>query len=152
MAQISPIGVELIKSFESFQPRIYRCPGGYQTIGYGHVVRPHEQLDSEISVKDAEALLMRDIAIAESGVKHLILVPLTTAQYDALVSFAFNLGCGALQRSTLRRKVNREDHAQVPREFMKWVTSGGRKLRGLITRRQAEAQLYASMDCDHRLL
>ena len=65
------------------------------------------------------------------------------ARGDALCSFAFNLGAGALQRSTLRRKVNREEHAAVPHEFRRWVWAGGRKLKGLIRRREAEAVLYA---------
>ena len=69
--------------------------------------------------------------------------PLTDGQFDALVSFSFNLGSGALQRSTLRRKVNREEHADVPPEFMRWVWAGGRTLKGLIRRRQAETILYA---------
>ena len=63
-------------------------------------------------------------------------------QYDALVSFTFNLGSGALQRSTLRRKVNREEHNDVPAEFVRWVYAGGRKLVGLVRRRNAEAIAY----------
>ena len=76
----------------------------------------------------------------------LITAPLSNGQFDALVSFTFNLGAGALQRSTLRRKVNREEHADVPAELMKWVWAGGRKLKGLVKRRQAEASLYQSID------
>lgn len=72
----------------------------------------------------------------------LIKVPLTDGQFDALVSFTFNLGSGALQRSTLRRKVNREEHADVPREFLRWVWAGGKKLKGLIKRREAEIVRY----------
>jgi lysozyme len=75
-------------------------------------------------------------------VLRLIAVPLTAGQFDALVSFTFNLGGGALQRSTLRRKVNREEHAAVPAELMEWVWAGGRKLKGLVRRREAEAALY----------
>ena len=69
----------------------------------------------------------------------LIRVPLEDGQFNALCSFAFNLGGGALQRSRLRRKVNREEHDAVPREFRRWVWAGGRKLKGLIRRREAEA-------------
>ena len=65
-----------------------------------------------------------------------------TAGFDALGSFTFNLGTGALQRSTLRRKVNREEHDAVPAEFRRWVWAGGRRLKGLIRRREAEAALY----------
>ena len=72
-----------------------------------------------------------------------IQVPLEDGQLDALCSFAFNLGAGALQRSTLLRKVNREEHGAVPVEFRRWVWAGGRKLKGLVRRREAEAGLYA---------
>ena len=76
----------------------------------------------------------------------LIKIPLTDNQFAALVSFTFNLGGGALQRSTLRQKVNRKEHGEVPAEFMKWVRAGGRKLPGLIKRRAAEAALYVRKD------
>ena len=82
-------------------------------------------------------------AVAERAVLRLISVPLTQGQFDALVSFTFNLGAGALQRSTLRRTVNREEHADVPAELMKWVWAGGRKLKGLVKRRKAEGLLYS---------
>ena len=81
---------------------------------------------------------------AEGAVLRLIEVPLTDGQFDGLVSFAFNCGSGALQRSTLRRKVNREEHGEVPKELLKWVWSGGKKLKGLIRRREAEGRLYSS--------
>ena len=80
---------------------------------------------------------------AERAVLRLIRVPLEDGRFDALSSFTFNLGTGALQRSTLRRKVNREEHDAVPAEFRRWVWAGGRKLKGLIRRREAEAALYA---------
>lgn len=93
-----------------------------------------------IGEDEAEGLLRRDVGIAERSVLRFISVPLTDGQFDALVSFAFNVGAGGLQRSTLRRKVNREEHALVPAEFLKWVWAGGRKLRGLVRRREAEAR------------
>lgn len=95
-----------------------------------------------ISYEAATALLIKDVQSAERAVLRLIRVPLTDGQFDALVSFTFNLGSGALQRSTLRRKVNREEHTQVPTQLMRWVWAGGRKLRGLVRRREAEIQLY----------
>ena len=75
----------------------------------------------------------------------LIRVPPEDGRFDALSSFAFNLGAGALQRSTLRRKVNREEHDAVPAEFRRWVWAGGRKLAGLVRRRRAEAICYSSV-------
>ena len=73
----------------------------------------------------------------------LISVPLTGGQFDALVSFTFNLGAGALQRSTLRRKVNRGEHQAVPAELMKWVWAAGKRLPGLVRRRKSEALVYS---------
>jgi GH24 family phage-related lysozyme (muramidase) len=145
MRHITQAGLDLIKQFEGFWPTVYICPAAYPTIGYGHVVKPHERkaFASGITTKQAESLLRQDVQTAERAVLRLITVPLTDGQFDALMSFTFNLGAGALQRSTLRRKVNRGDHTNVPPEFRKWVWAGGRKLEGLVRRREAEAALYA---------
>jgi GH24 family phage-related lysozyme (muramidase) len=145
MSHVTQSGIDLIKHFEGFSAAIYICLAGYPTIGYGHAVNPDErqQFASGITAKQAESLLRRDLQTAEHAVLRLITVPLTDGQFDALVSFTFNLGAGALQRSTLRRKVNRGDHTNVPPEFRKWVWAGGRKLEGLVRRREAEAALYA---------
>jgi lysozyme len=144
MRHITQAGLDLIKRFEGFSPTIYICPAGYPTIGYGHVVKPHERdkFASGITPEQAEALLRQDVQTAERAVLRLISVPLTDGQFDALVSFTFNLGAGALQRSTLCRKVNRGDHAAVSAEFRKWVWAGGMKLCGLIRRREAERMHY----------
>ena len=144
MRHITQEGLDLIKRFEGFSPTIYICPAGYPTTGYGHVVRDdeRERFEDGIDEQEAEVLLQQDVRWAERGVLRLIDVPLTDGQFDALVSFTFNLGTGALQRSTLRRKVNREEHDDVPTEFMRWVWAGGRKLRGLVLRRTAEALFY----------
>jgi len=144
MRHITKDGLRLIKQFEGFEPEIYLDAAGLPTIGYGHLIHPgeHRMFQNGISESAAEALLAKDVWSAERAVLRLIKVPLTDSQFDALVSFTFNLGGGALQRSTLRRKVNREEHAEVPHEFMRWVWAGGRRLRGLIRRREAEAELY----------
>jgi GH24 family phage-related lysozyme (muramidase) len=147
MRHITQAGIDLIKQFEGFSPTVYICPAGYPTIGYGHVVKPDErqQFASGITPEQAEALLRQDVQSAERAVLRLITVPLTDGQFDALVSFTFNLGAGALQRSTLRRKVNRGDHAAAPAEFRKWVWAGGNKLNGLLIRRVAEALIYSTI-------
>jgi len=147
MRHITQEGLELIKRFEGFSPTIYICPAGYPTIGYGHVVREdeRERFADGIDEQEAEDLLQRDVRWAERGVLRLIDVPLSDGQFAALVSFTFNLGTGALQRSTLRRKVNREVHTQVPREFMRWVWSRGKKLKGLVTRRKMESHVYSGV-------
>ena len=146
MRHITDEGIELIKRFEGFSSSIYICPAGYPTIGYGHVVRDDEKqrFAEDIDKDEGENLLCRDVRWAEGGVLRLIDIPLTDGQFDALVSFTFNLGTGALQRSTLRRKVNREEHDKVPREFMRWVWAGGKRLKGLERRRRAEAGAYQS--------
>lgn len=137
-------GIDLIKHFEGFSPVRYICSGGKVTIGYGHVVLDGERLPGRITEEHAERILRADLRIAERSVLRLINVPLTDGQYAALVSFTFNLGGGALQRSTLRMVVNREEHADAPAQFMRWVYAGGRKQRGLIRRRAAEAELFLS--------
>lgn len=142
MRHITQNGLDLIKRFEGFSRTVYFCPAGYPTIGYGHVVKNDEDFSAGIDEEKAEELLRQDAQIAERAVLRLINVPLTDGQFDALVSFTYNLGGGALQRSTLRRKINREEHAEVPEQFMRWVWAGGRKLKGLVRRRAAEAISY----------
>jgi len=141
MRHITQDGIDLIKRFEGFSSTVYICPAGYPTIGYGHLVRSCESF-SEISETEAEELLRRDVESAERAVLRLVNVPLNDSQFDALVSFTFNLGSGAFQRSTLRRKVNRQAHVEVPAQLVRWVWAGGRKLNGLIRRRAVEAKLY----------
>ena len=141
MRHITQEGLNLIKQYEGFSSTTYLCPAGYPTIGYGHLVRAGEDFTT-LTEEAAEQLLRKDVASAERAVCRLINTPLTDGQFDALVSFTFNLGAGALQRSTLRRKVNRQTHQEVPEQLMRWVWAGGRKLRGLIRRRAAEAEHY----------
>ena len=146
MRHISKDGLDIICRFEGLSPVIYICPAGYPTIGYGHLITEANKKKFLDGVDEDEALelLRSDVGKAERAVLRLIAVPLTQGQFDALVSFTFNLGAGALQRSTLRRKINREEHGDVPAELMKWVWAGGRKLKGLVKRRAAEAATYAS--------
>lgn len=146
MRHITQEGLDLIKRFEGFSSTIYICPAGYPTIGYGHVVRndQKDRFSDGIDQEQGEELLRRDAQVAERAVLRLIAVPLTDGQFDALVSFTFNLGGGALQRSTLRRKVNREEHAEVPEQLMRWVWAAGKRLKGLARRRAAESAVYCS--------
>jgi lysozyme len=134
----------LIQRFEGFVAKPYLCPAGFLTVGYGHRVHLSERkaMEGGITKAVAEELLLRDVAAAGSAVLRLIEVPLLDSQYDALVSFTFNLGSAALQRSTLRQKINRNEHLDVPAELLKWVWAGGRKLPGLVARRAAEGARY----------
>jgi GH24 family phage-related lysozyme (muramidase) len=143
---VTSAGLYLIKRFEGFSPIVYICPAGYPTVGYGHLVKPEERkkFATGLTETDGEELLRRDVQIAEVAVLRLIHMPLTDGQFDALASFTFNLGPGALQRSTLRRQINRGEHRAAAAEFSKWVWAGGRRLSGLVARRRAESVLYGT--------
>lgn len=142
--RISPQGLALIERYEGFSTHAYICPAGVLTIGYGHVLLPYESYPDGINAERARLLLIGDISKAESAIARFINVSLTQAQFDALTSFTYNVGAAALQRSTLRQVINRAEHAQAPRQFLRWVRSNGRILAGLVARRQAEAALYLS--------
>lgn len=146
MRHVTDEGLALIKRFEGFSAMPYLCPAGWWTIGWGAARDLNGQhitaAAPPVTEEEAESLLRRDVGIAERAVLRLIAVPLADGQFDALASFTFNLGAGALQRSTLRRKVNQGEHEDVSDEFRKWVWGGGRKLLGLMRRREAEAALY----------
>ena len=136
---------------DRFALRVVDRPGPLSAFALGrppavvwlHMYSERSRFVDGIDEATAEDLLRRDVETAERAVLRHIRVPLEDGQFDALGSFTFNLGSGALQRSTLRRKVNREEHAAVPAEFRRWVWAGGRKLKGLIRRREAEVGLYA---------
>ncbi|MEY3197354.1 MAG: hypothetical protein RLZZ59_725 [Pseudomonadota bacterium] len=140
--KVSTKGINFIKAFENFSPVPYFCPAGLRTIGYGHVIRGDENYQI-VSEFDAEEILRKDLYIAEMAVARNIVTPLESNQFDALVSFVFNLGAASLQRSSLRQKINYgSDDDEIYTEFMKWVYCQGRKLPGLIRRREAEANMY----------
>lgn len=143
MRKTNQAGIDLIKHYEGFSAKPYICAGGYPTIGYGHLIKKGEHFDT-LTRGEAAELLKQDVAFAERSVLRLIERPLTDNQFAALVSFVFNLGGGALQASTLRKKVNAGLDNEVPAQFMRWIYAGGRKLKGLERRREAEAELYAS--------
>lgn len=135
-------GIEFIKQFERLLLRPYICPAGLLTVGYGHVLRPSDKLHWIITEVEADKLLEKDVGTAANAVGRLIRVPLSQGQFDALVSFTFNLGSGALQRSTLRQKLNRGEYLDAADEFGRWVLAGGRKLPGLVRRRAAEQLIF----------
>ncbi len=143
---LSNEGIKLLQSFEGFCSKPYRCLGGYWTVGYGHVLKREEEdlYEKEINEETAYRLLEKDLYQIEKSLSRLIDVTLRQNQIDALGSFTFNVGSGALQRSCVRRLVNREEHDQVPQELLKWIWAGGRKHKGLLYRRQKEGELYES--------
>lgn len=144
--ELSPQGLLLITRFEGFREKMYLDAAGLPTIGYGHLLKPAETLlyAQGMDKNSAEALLRVDVRVAQQAVGRLIRVPLRQSQFDALVSFTYNLGSGVLERSTLRRVVNRAEYDDVPEQLMRYVYAGGRKLAGLVRRRQAEAKLFSS--------
>ena len=137
-------GVELIRHFEGCRFDAYLCPAGVWTIGYGHTadVKEGDSIDQEA----AEAFLIEDLEKFEQAVTRLVEVPLTQQQFDALVSWTFNLGAGNLAESTLLRKLNNYQYAEVPEQMMRWVRAGGQVLDGLVRRRAAEAALFQNKD------
>lgn len=139
----SPSAIALIKSFEGLRLTAYRCPAGRLTIGYGHTSNVHEGM--AVTEAQAEKLLMQDIYFAELAVD--MLGKLTQNQYDALVSFVFNVGNRAFSSSRLRRYVLADPNdPAIRQEFLRWVhiTVKGKKQvsKGLQNRRHAESNLY----------
>ena len=135
-------GLDLIKHFEGFSPLEYTCVGGKRTIGYGHVICPGEDFTAGVTEEQAEELLAEDVGIAEEAVIRLVEVPLTPHQFDALVSFVFNVGRRNFEGSTLLRRLNAGDYDGAAGEFKRWKYAGGRVCRGLVRRREAEAELF----------
>ncbi len=139
---LSQKGLDLIKGFEGLRLNAYQDSGGVWTIGYGHTggVKPGDS----ISQAQAEQYLRQDTGSAQQAVRNAVKVPLTQNQFDALVSFTYNLGAGALQKSTLLKKLNAGDYAGAQAEFGKFVHAGGQVLQGLVRRRGEEAALFGN--------
>lgn len=144
--KIGKNGLELIKKFEGFSGKPYLCPAKIPTIGWGNTYYENgtkvNLSDTEISRDRADALLEYVANEFASKVSKIVKVELTQNQFDALVSFAYNLGVGNLSSSTLLKKVNAGDMIGASEEFGKWVKAGGKTLAGLVTRRAAEKDLF----------
>lgn len=166
--RINAPGLDLIKSFEglhdgdpstpTLEPRL--CPAGVWTVGWGHALtadgRPlrgeadraaamdewRRLWPAGMTPADAEALLRQDLATVETGIVRLCPVPLTDAQFSALVSLAYNIGLDALAGSTLRRLLLAGDITGAADQFPRWCRAGGRMLPGLVRRRAAERALF----------
>ena len=141
--QTTQAGIAIIKRFEGFKAVTYMDSGGKATIGFGHLLKPPEAFLS-ISQQEAEELLIKDLYTAERAVLRLTRVLLTDNQFDALVSFTFNLGSGSYQRSTLRAMLNRGEYENCATEFPKWSKCGGKTIKGLLRRRLTERDLFLS--------
>jgi lysozyme len=138
----------MIKHHEGVRYRPYKCPAGLWTIGVGHLIGDGKTLPPEwnrtLSKDEVDQILAADLRRFERGVLRLCPGNLTQGQFDALVSFSFNLGLGGLQRSSVRMCTNRDDKEGAVRGLMKYTKAGGKELPGLVKRRKDEASLYMS--------
>lgn len=143
----------LLKAYEQgpnggFAPKVYRCPAGYRTIGWGHRVQPSERFQQPISAAEAETLLRRDLLTGGGHVAVSVRAPLTQSMMDALTCFAFNVGYAAFRGSTLLAFLNAGQYEAAANEFLKWdkarnpKTGQKERLSGLTRRRQAERELF----------
>lgn len=142
----SAAGIALIKRHEGVRLKPYKCPAGLWTVGVGHLIGDGKTLPDAwnrvFSQEEVDALLAQDLVRFELGVARYCPVPLTQGQFDALVSFAFNVGLGALQRSTVRQKTNRGEREGAADALLAWCRAAGKVLPGLLRRRQDERAFY----------
>jgi lysozyme len=157
---VSAKALKVIKHHEGLRFNPYRCPAKLWTIGVGHVLYPEQgklkiedrdayplrpEDNRKFSVEEVDYILAADLQRFERGVEKFVPVPLTQGQFDALVSFSFNVGLGTLQRSTLRAKMNRGDKEGAAEELLKYCMAGGKILKGLQNRRIDERAMFLSL-------
>lgn len=157
---VSPKAIGMIKHHEGVRQKPYRCPARLWTIGVGHVLYPEQgklkiddrdgfplrpEDDRKFTMDEVDAILAADLQRFERGVEKFVSVALTQGEFDALVSFSFNVGLGTLQRSTLRAKLNRNDKDGAADELLKYCMAGGKILKGLQNRRIDERALFFSL-------
>ena len=158
--KVSPAAIQMIKHHEGVRVKPYRCPALLWTVGVGHVIDPSHAAvkyeerknlpipagwDRILSMGEVDTILAQDLGRFERGV--LRLCPAASGRqgvFDSLVSFAFNVGLGNLQRSSIRMKTNRGDYEEAADAFLKWTKAAGRVLPGLVKRRQDERAMYLS--------
>lgn len=151
--------IDMIKHHEGVRVRPYQCPALIWTVGVGHVIdQSHIKIplaerkalpipdgwDRTLSMGEVDEILAKDLVSFENGVRRLCPDGLTPGRLGALTSFAFNVGLGNLQRSTLRMKHNRGDYEGAAEAFLDWTKAGGKVLKGLVSRRNDERALYLS--------
>lgn len=139
--RISPRGLDLIRRHEGCRLQAYRCPAGILTIGIGHT-GPEVTAAMEIDEEEALALLASDVGAAEDAVMDHVQVRLNQNEFDALVSFTFNVGPGAFAKSTLLRLLNAEERYAASLQFDRWTRAGTTVLPGLVARRAEERSLF----------
>ena len=142
---ISQNGINLIKNFEGCRLEAYKCSAGVWTIGYGHTGSDVYK-GLTITQEKAESLLKSDLIVHCNNVSKLVKVKLNQNQFDALVSFEYNIGYGNFSSSTLLNLLNKGDYAGAANQFERWVYAGGKVLAGLQKRRKAEKELFLKTD------
>jgi len=147
--KINNAGLELIKTFEGFSSSPYLDPIGIPTIGFGSIWNDDgssvTMSQPDLNEAEAESYLRREVRHIEERIGRLIQSELTDNMFSSLCSFTYNIGTGALQRSTMRMKLNRGWYEAAAEEFPKWRKAGGRVLQGLVRRRIAERNLFEDM-------
>lgn len=166
---VSAKALEMLKHHEGVRTKPYRDVVALWTVGVGHLMYPEQAAlpnrknakpgytgpcredfaikfedFREFSMEEVDDILKRDLGRFERGVERLITAPLSQNQFDAIVSFSFNVGLGTLQRSTFRQKINRLDYEGAADEFLKYTMAGGKVFRGLVNRRNDERNLFLS--------
>jgi lysozyme len=157
--KVSQKCIQQIKLDEGVKNKPYQCPALLWTVGVGHVIDPNhakvpfsdrkalpipDGWNRVLSADEIDEILRKDLTRFEAGVLRLIKVKLTQGQFDALVSFSFNVGLGNLQNSTLRMKLNRGDYEGAAEQFLVWTKAGGKVLPGLVKRRTHEKEMFES--------
>ena len=136
----------MLAHHEGVRQKPYKCPAGLWTVGVGHLIGDGKSLPADwnrvFTLEEVYAILAKDVQRFERGVERLITIPLRQCEMDALVSFAFNLGLGCLQRSSIRQKLNRGDKEGAIESLLKYNKAGGKVLKGLDNRRKDEAALF----------
>jgi len=156
--KVSPATIQLVKHHEGVRTKPYRCPALLWTVGVGHVIDPSHAAvkyedrknlpiptgwDRVLTMGEVDAILAQDLARFERGVARYCPAAVNSqGQFDALVSFAFNVGLGNLQRSSIRMRYNRGDIEGAADAFLMWTKAAGRVLPGLVKRRNDERALF----------
>ena len=138
-------GLNLIKEFEGLRLEKYKDAVGKWTIGYGHLILPSERFDRPLTESEAEDLLQSDLRKFEGGIIQYVTARISQNQFDALVSFAFNLGLANLKGSTLLRLLNQGKYSEAAEQFLRWNKAGGMAMPGLTRRRAAERDLFLNI-------
>ena len=154
---MSPHGRKLLEEWEGVRLKAYKDSAGLLTIGVGHLLTKSELSSGKINIngesvkygngltaEQADELLEQDVKTAETTVNNNVKVELNQHQFDALVSFTFNVGGGAFKGSTLLKKLNNGQYDQVPAQLMRWDKAGGKVVPGLKKRRESEVKLWNS--------